>query len=991
MLGVRKKKFVWGYGALAWSLSELTLANCITLSSYQNTNGNNGTYAQNGVITCTGDTATSRITGAINGYGRRTLFSGHFISQQTSQVLRWTNPVAGSSGNLEINVEPGATVTGENLSKGLLLIHAGFYTPNGSGVNPVAPQITPEKHFAMVINNQGSVLYSNPSNTPNDNTYLAAGVAIEGNDSPVDQLITNTGRIYSESAWGVLMSGIAIRPLATFVPLSEYKYSYGNVINLLNSGEIIQTKGDISSSSTYYGHSAAVGLMMPSAKEVLLTNTQTGLISGKRIGVDVLTDDVVLASSIDNAGRIDGGEEGVALSPGTLSATIRLRPTLSSLVNRSTGVIYGGLRGVSNDGTIETIDNAGRIEGGEVGLSLLLADTLNPPVLSTLLNRSTGVIEGVQQGVVNEGSIGRIDNYGTIIGSDAINSTAGEMLDAINNYGALNGNVRLGAATLNLQASPQSVLSNPQVSGDITGAAGSRIQIGAAGATRFETRGNADVDQLTVHAGSQLVLGNAALWSALASGIDNSGLITLTPQATEARLAGTLRNSGRIAIDCSTCSKQRLYVAGDYQGNAGALALAVTLGADNSDSEKLIIDGNASGVTRVSVSNKGGKGAVTQRGIKVIQTTSSDAGAFVQAGRAVAGVYDYTLRKGDSFGADLQSWYLTSHANNPEPDPDEPEIYRPEVGSYLANLEVANSMFNMQLHDRLGEVRYLNADEQGAGTVWLRAVAANGRFYENYENIKTTGHRSLMQIGADLWQGAYFGNDSLRFGLMGAYAIADNKTRSSLSGYGSKGKVDGYSLGVYGTWFEHQDEKTGAYLDSWAQYKWLKAEVNGDELDKENYKLKGLVASIEAGYSLMLAQTERADYRIQPSAQMTWSDVHFGDVLESNGTLIKASGHVNLQSRLGVRAYLDSKLWDTDDKALQTFVEVNWLHNSRGYSLHVEDVHLQQAGYKDLKEVKAGIEGKFAKNTSAWASFGHKWGKEDFHDAQGMLGITHQF
>ncbi len=67
-----------------------------------------------------------------------------------------------------------------------------------------------------------------------------------------------------------------------------------------------------------------------------------------------------------------------------------------------------------------------------------------------------------------------------------------------------------------------------------------------------------------------------------------------------------------------------------------------------------------------------------------------------------------------------------------EPKPQKPEEehnFRPEVGSYVSNIQAANSMFNLRLYDRLGETQYTDAltGEQKVTSMWMRHVGGHNR------------------------------------------------------------------------------------------------------------------------------------------------------------------------------------------------------------------------------------------------------------------------
>ncbi|MGS8301545.1 autotransporter outer membrane beta-barrel domain-containing protein, partial [Escherichia coli] len=76
-----------------------------------------------------------------------------------------------------------------------------------------------------------------------------------------------------------------------------------------------------------------------------------------------------------------------------------------------------------------------------------------------------------------------------------------------------------------------------------------------------------------------------------------------------------------------------------------------------------------------------------------------------------------------------------------------------------------------------------------------------------------------------------------------------NSTGSVRTGYRSKGSVNGYSTGLYATWYANDETHNGAYLDAWAQYGWFDNHVKGEDLQGESWKSKGLTASLESGYT----------------------------------------------------------------------------------------------------------------------------------------------
>ncbi|HAX9872689.1 TPA: autotransporter outer membrane beta-barrel domain-containing protein, partial [Escherichia coli] len=102
-------------------------------------------------------------------------------------------------------------------------------------------------------------------------------------------------------------------------------------------------------------------------------------------------------------------------------------------------------------------------------------------------------------------------------------------------------------------------------------------------------------------------------------------------------------------------------VTGDYQGNNGNIVFNTVLAGDDSATDKLVVRGNTSGKTRVTVNQAGGTGAQTLNGIELIHVDGLSDGEFIQTGRIAAGAYDYMLGRGQ--GNNSGNWYLTSGKN----------------------------------------------------------------------------------------------------------------------------------------------------------------------------------------------------------------------------------------------------------------------------------------------------------------------------------------
>lgn len=451
-------------------------------------------------------------------------------------------------------------------------------------------------------------------------------------------------------------------------------------------------------------------------------------------------------------------------------------------------------------------------------------------------------------------------------------------------------------------------------------------------------------------------------------------------------------------------------IAGNYEARDALLIFNTTLDSDDSPTDKLVVEGDTTGNGYVTVNNVGGMGSKTVNGIELIEVQGNSAAVFTKTGRIVAGAYDYNLVKKGS------NWYLTNLAvaeptptpipepeptpppvPDPEPQPSPESLYRPEIGSYLANIMAANTIFNTRLHDRLGESQYTDAltGEKKVTSMWIRHTGGHNRFKDGSGQISTQSNRYVMQLGGDIAQWSSNGLDRLHLGLMAGYANSKSRSHSSLTGYASRGEISGYSTGVYGTWYANEQDKTGAYVDSWLLYNWFDNTASGQGLTTEKYDSDGITASIEAGYTSRLGESNngRDSYWLQPKVQVIWMDVQAERHVEKNGTRVTDDTDGNLQTRLGVKAYIQGNHASDDgkDRTFQPFAEANWIYNSSNYTVQMNDVRNEAKGTRNIGELKLGVEGKINNRLQLWGNVAQQLGDSGYSDTVGMLGAKYTF
>ncbi|WP_438442958.1 autotransporter outer membrane beta-barrel domain-containing protein [Kluyvera georgiana] len=499
----------------------------------------------------------------------------------------------------------------------------------------------------------------------------------------------------------------------------------------------------------------------------------------------------------------------------------------------------------------------------------------------------------------------------------------------------------------------------------------------------------------TTAAVTSLSLKNGAvLNSAYNTGVDNNYKLT----------GSTINDGGVVNLYNASNSGHHntLTLDGNYTGgNNASLIIGTVLGNDSSKTDKLVISGAATGKTVVSVVNEGGLGAQTNEGILIIETASSTSDAFVQSGRIVAGSYDYHLQQGTASGQNTNNWYLTNKYVAPTPIAKPTiRVYRPETGAYTSNLVAANTMFNMTLHDRLGETQYTDAltGEQKVTSMWMRAIGGRSAYAMQDTQNHTTANRYVSQIGGDISQWSTNGLDRYHLGIMAGYAIQHSKTRNNLTDYNAKGTINGYSAGLYGTWYANNKDNTGLYVDTWALYNWFDNEVKGDELSSESYKSNGVTASVETGYTFHPGSYTTNygmvnNFYIQPQAQVTWMGVEADDHTESNGTRVSGKGGNNIQTRLGVRFFINgkSRIDEGTEREFEPFIETNWIYNTKTYGTAMNGESDYMSGTRNVGELKVGVESKITNTVNLWGSVAQRIGDTGYSDTQGLVGVKYMF
>ncbi len=500
---------------------------------------------------------------------------------------------------------------------------------------------------------------------------------------------------------------------------------------------------------------------------------------------------------------------------------------------------------------------------------------------------------------------------------------------------------------------------------------------------------------------------NASLTGALTNVTSLALADTSRWNVTADSTVGTLNlGSGTLAFAAPSPGYKTVTVGGDMSVNGGTLIFNSVLAGDGSPSDKLVVGGNTSGSGNIVVNNIGGAGAQTSDGIQLISVAGTSGATFAMNGRATGGVYEYLLYKGGVTTPSDGGWYLRSAYTgdpcdlNPSlpicapvdptdptdpvtpvdpitPDPTDPvPVLRPEPGAYLANQAAAVRMFQQRRHDR-GEPAF---EHDGIGA-WAR-VSRDQLRTTIAGQVDARSQTNALQIGSDVFRWGQVGRGQV--GVMLATGDADTQATSRITGYGTRGKVKGDAVGVYGTWVQSADDSAGLYVDGWLQYGRYDSWVQGDGLAREKYDATTRAASVEAGYGFALSNSERRSIYLQPQVQVSYTDYKGDTLQEVNGTIVEDDTAGGLETRVGVRLFGHD---NATGNRVQPFFAVNWLYNERGDAMRFDGETLEARLPTNRYEAQAGAQLRLGERWSAWGDLRVQRGDSGYKDAGAQLGL----
>lgn len=299
-------------------------------------------------------------------------------------------------------------------------------------------------------------------------------------------------------------------------------------------------------------------------------------------------------------------------------------------------------------------------------------------------------------------------------------------------------------------------------------------------------------------------------------------------------------------------------------------------------------------------------------------------------------------------------------------------------------------MFLHSLHDRLGEPQWIEGqtfesqdDKRRSG--WLRVVNKQTDSNSSDGIFGVDTDATLIQGGGDVARWSVGGDAArLHLGAMLGYGQAKTDATAQYNARQAQGKVDGWSIGAYGTWYQNDANKLGAYLDIWGTYGWFNNRVQGSGLPEVKYNANALTLSGEIGYAMKVGDSE---WVAEPQAQLVYIKYQEDDITEPNGTQINGDEGSGWVSRLGVRVH---RTWVRDDgRKLQPYATLNWWHDSLDNSLRFNTVLLQNMYPNDRYEIKLGLNADLNKGWTGWGNVGYQWGAQSYRATSIRLGAKY--
>ncbi|EGD8612256.1 AIDA-I family autotransporter YfaL, partial [Shigella sonnei] len=302
------------------------------------------------------------------------------------------------------------------------------------------------------------------------------------------------------------------------------------------------------------------------------------------------------------------------------------------------------------------------------------------------------------------------------------------------------------------------------------------------------------------------------------------------------------------------------------------------------------------------------------------------------------------------------------------PTPAYQPVLNAKVGGYLNNLRAANQAFMMERRDHAG------GDGQ---TLNLRVIG--GRYhYTAAGQLAQQEDTSTVQLSGGLFSGRWGTDGEWMLGAVGSYSDNQGDSRSNMTGTRADNQNHGYAVGLTSSWYQHGNQKQGAWLDNWLQYAWFSNDVSEHEDGTDHYHSSGIIASLEAGYQWLPGR----GVVIEPQAQVIYQGVQQDDFTAANHARVSQSQGDDIQTRLGLHSE-----WRTAVGVTPT-LDLNYYHDPHATEIEEDGSTISDDAVKRRGEIKVGVTGNISQRVSLRGSVAWQKGSDDFAQTAGFLSMT---
>ncbi|WP_331693214.1 autotransporter outer membrane beta-barrel domain-containing protein [Pandoraea sputorum] len=713
--------------------------------------------------------------------------------------------------------------------------------------------------------------------------------------------------------------------------------------------------------------------------------TNSGTIRGARANNDVSEGVTVGGGTIVNSGTIVGENTPGGIGRGITLAGVDKDPVTKApiapqgIYTNTTIVNSGLIRGQS--------DSAIAVTGGRNAFTV------------TVVNQASGVLEGggATAAVVNTGANdATVINYGTITADQsgrAVDLGSGNSnLQILGGAAVVNGDVSGGTGTSTLTITP-----GAGNAFNYNGAISNFSAVSLGAGTITLNGASAYAGATSIASGATVLVGDAAHRNATLG----SGMTTVASGATLGGYGGVLgsvTNAGIIAVGSASPGATpgvlgTFTIAGDYVGNNGTALFGATVSPDGSAaSDKLVINGNASGTTLLKLTITGTGVPTSGAGIELVQVngTASD-GAFKLAAPIQAGAYQYLLRKVGPVGGD-PSWYLsTSYASGQT-------AYRAAAVGYAMtpqlNADFGYTMLG-RLQERMGSVRGVSVPgEDASNGVWGRLygktmdATLSGRFGADERMFAAQfGRDWRLNTDASGMGGSALVGLTATFGSASASFSDSARTQDpTLSAATGTVSMQAQSVGAYWTRILPQ----GAFIDVTTQFSHYRnkySDVAGVGATQNGF---GAALSGEVGHRFSILGS---GFTVEPQVQLAYQYLHLNGFSDSVSSV---SGNTTnaLRGRVGVKFNTPELGNAVGVGSASPYLSVDVVHDflSPG-ATHVGGATFDSSLAKTWYELGAGVEATLGRMSSLYAGvkYARNMGGDYRRNVYGQVGYRYRW